>query len=80
MSKHKRSKPCTTEVEAVLMMLSLADQATYVSTLYSIAQDAIQSQCRGLKAMDLEVKALLEEKGNANFEEWFHCIVERGEE
>lgn len=79
MNKQNRQKPSTTEVEAILRTLSPEERATYVSTLYSIAQDAIKAQCRDLKVMDLEIKSRLEEKGNANFEEWIHdCIIGRG--
>ena len=70
----KHSFP-TTEVEAILKTLNLEEQRTYVSTLYSIAQDAIQAQCRDLKAMDLEIKYRLEEKGNASFEEWLRSCT-----
>lgn len=77
MSKQHKMPLGTTEAEAVLMTLNLEEQRMYVSTLYSIAQDAIKSGCRDLKAMDLEIKHQLEEKGNASFEEWVHSGVIR---
>lgn len=76
MNKQGKHSFPTTEVEAILKTLDLEEQRTYVSTLYSIAQDAIQAQCRDLKVMDLEIKHQLEEKGNASFEEWLHsCTI-----
>ena len=76
MSKQSKSSIPTTEVEAILKALNTEEQRAYVSVLYSIAKDAIQAQCRDLKVMDLEIKHKLEEKSNANFEEWLHsCII-----
>ncbi len=51
MSKQHKIPLGTTEVEAILKALNLEEQRAYVSTLYSIAQDAIKSGCRDLKAI-----------------------------
>lgn len=76
MNKQDKHSSPTTEVEAILKTLNTEEQRAYVSVLYSIAKDAIQAQCRDLKVMDLEIKQKLEEKSNANFEEWLHsCII-----
>lgn len=72
MNKRGKHSSPTTEVEAILKALDTEEQRAYVSVLYSIAKDAIQAQCRDLKVMDLEIKQKLEEKSNANFEEWLH--------
>ena len=76
MSGQSKQLPYTTEIEAILMSLSLEEQRTYVRVLFSIARDAIRAQCLGLKAMDLEIKQKLEEKSDANFVEWLHsCTI-----
>lgn len=62
----------TSEPEAILRALPQAKRKLYISALYSIAKDAIQAQCKGLKVMDLEILASLEEESNAHFEEWLH--------
>lgn len=81
MSRQGKQPPSTTEVEAIMRTLSQEEQEMYVSVLYSIAEDAIKAKCKELKVMDLEIKCKLEEKGNANFEEWLHgCIIGRGKQ
>lgn len=68
----KQPGPSISPVEIVIRMLPAEDRIRYAQTLYSIAKDAIQAQCRDLKVADLEILTALEEKADACFEEWLH--------
>lgn len=72
-----RSKPSPlSDVESILTTLPAEKRQLYVQTLYSIAKTAMESGCRSLRLMDVEILTSLEVESNANFEEWLHqaCI------
>lgn len=52
--------------------LSEEERGTFLRTIRNIAETAIKAGCRELLVSDLQALQALEEKNEANFEEWIN--------